>query len=149
MFTQGKAVSEAMKGLEPREAEKVIWKKQPGSYAGTDLQTWLDGRGVRKVVLVGYMVGLFLFLCSLFSVLCGEGWCGRWGSVRTWRDVAERGSIGATDARFQAHVCVSTTARQASELGYDVVLVEDAIGDRDIPGISGEEVSKVGVPLTI
>ncbi|MCJ1416487.1 hypothetical protein MMC32_002825 [Xylographa parallela] len=96
VFTQGKAVSEPMKGLEPREGEKVIWKKQPGSYAGTDLQTWLDGRGVRKVALVGYM----------------------------------------------AHVCVSTTARQASELGYDVVLVEDAIGDRDIPGISGEEVSK-------
>ena len=43
----------------------------------------------------------------------------------------------------QAHVCVSTTARQASELGYDVVLVADAIGDRDIPGIGGEELTKV------
>jgi len=40
-------------------------------------------------------------------------------------------------------VCVSTTARQAAELGYDVVLAEDAIGDRDIPGMSGEEVTKV------
>ncbi|MCJ1321125.1 hypothetical protein MMC15_006469 [Xylographa vitiligo] len=93
VFTPGKAVSEPMKGLEARKGEKVIWKKHPGSYAGTDLQEWLDGKSVKKVVLVGYM----------------------------------------------AHVCVSTTARQASELGYDVVLVEDAIGDRDIPGISGDE----------
>ncbi|MCJ1404646.1 hypothetical protein MMC11_007872 [Xylographa trunciseda] len=96
VFTPGKEVSQPMKGLEALNGEKVIWKHHPGSYAGTDLQEWLDRKGVRKVVLVGYM----------------------------------------------AHVCVSTTARQASELGYDVVLVEDAIGDRDIPGISGDEVSK-------
>ena len=43
----------------------------------------------------------------------------------------------------KAHVCVSTTAREASQLGYDVVLAEDAIGDRDIPGASGDEVTKV------
>ena len=40
-------------------------------------------------------------------------------------------------------MCVSTTARQAAELGYDVVLAEDASGDRDIPGVSGEQVTKV------
>ena len=33
-----------------------------------------------------------------------------------------------------AHVCVSTTARQAAERGLQVVVVEDAVGDRDIPG---------------
>ncbi|MCJ1231687.1 hypothetical protein MMC12_008366 [Toensbergia leucococca] len=43
---------------------------------------------------------------------------------------------------YMAHVCVSTTARQASELGYDVILAEDAIGDRDIPGIKGEDLTK-------
>lgn len=42
-----------------------------------------------------------------------------------------------------AHVCVSTTARQAAERGYDVVLAEDAIGDRDIPGVKAEELVKV------
>lgn len=42
-------------------------------------------------------------------------------------------------------MCVSTTARQAAELGYDVVLPEDAIGDRDIPGLSGEEVTKAAL----
>lgn len=39
-----------------------------------------------------------------------------------------------------AHVCVSTTARAGAELGYDVVIVEDAVGDRDIPGAKAEEV---------
>ncbi|ORY16397.1 Isochorismatase-like protein [Clohesyomyces aquaticus] len=38
---------------------------------------------------------------------------------------------------YMAHVCISTTAREAAQLGYEVVLVEDAIGDRDIPGLSG------------
>ncbi|MCJ1376762.1 hypothetical protein MMC20_008007 [Loxospora ochrophaea] len=46
---------------------------------------------------------------------------------------------------YMAHVCVSTTARQASELGYDVVLAEDAIGDRDIPGVTGEEVTRIAL----
>ncbi|KIR39920.1 hypothetical protein I307_05439, partial [Cryptococcus deuterogattii 99/473] len=37
-------------------------------------------------------------------------------------------------AGYMAHVCVSTTARQAAEKGYDVILPREAIGDRDIPG---------------
>lgn len=42
-----------------------------------------------------------------------------------------------------AHVCVSTTARHGAELGYDVILAEDAIGDRDIPGAKADEVVKM------
>lgn len=42
-----------------------------------------------------------------------------------------------------AHVCVSTTARQAAEKGYDVILAEGAIGDRDIPGTKAEELVRV------
>jgi len=41
---------------------------------------------------------------------------------------------------YMAHVCVSTTARQAAEKGYDVLLAKGAIGDRDIPGAKGEDV---------
>ncbi|KAK4687886.1 hypothetical protein P7C73_g2223, partial [Tremellales sp. Uapishka_1] len=41
---------------------------------------------------------------------------------------------------YMAHVCVSTTARQASEKGYDVILAKGAIGDRDIPGAKAEAV---------
>lgn len=37
---------------------------------------------------------------------------------------------------------MSTTARQAAQRGYDVLLAEDAIGDRDIPGVSGEQLTK-------
>lgn len=44
---------------------------------------------------------------------------------------------------YMAHVCVSTTARQAAQRGYDVLIPGDAIGDRDIPGATGEEVRKV------
>ncbi|TKA64200.1 hypothetical protein B0A49_08772 [Cryomyces minteri] len=44
---------------------------------------------------------------------------------------------------YMAHVCVSTTAREAAQHGYDVILAEDAIGDRDIPGASGDDVTKM------
>jgi nicotinamidase-related amidase len=42
-----------------------------------------------------------------------------------------------------AHVCVSTTARQAAQRDYDVVIVEDGIGDRNVPGATGEELTKM------
>ncbi|MCJ1329598.1 hypothetical protein MMC10_006278 [Thelotrema lepadinum] len=41
---------------------------------------------------------------------------------------------------YMAHVCVSTTARQAAERGYEVVVVREAVGDRDIPGAEAKEV---------
>ncbi|CZS93070.1 related to amidases related to nicotinamidase [Rhynchosporium agropyri] len=44
---------------------------------------------------------------------------------------------------YMAHVCVSTTARQAAERGYDVVIAEDAVGDRNIPGVDAEQLVKV------
>lgn len=44
---------------------------------------------------------------------------------------------------YMAHVCVSTTTRQAAEKGYDVILPREAIGDRDIPGIKGEDLVDV------
>lgn len=44
---------------------------------------------------------------------------------------------------YMAHVCVSTTARQADEKEYDVVLAEGAIGDRNIPGVDADELVRV------
>jgi nicotinamidase-related amidase len=44
---------------------------------------------------------------------------------------------------YMAHVCVSTTARQAAQRGYDVLLAEDAIGDRDVPGAKADDVVKM------
>ncbi|KAJ5952795.1 uncharacterized protein N7479_011208 [Penicillium vulpinum] len=44
---------------------------------------------------------------------------------------------------YMAHICVSTTARAGSELGYDVLVVRDAVGDRNIPGVDAETVVSV------
>lgn len=46
---------------------------------------------------------------------------------------------------YMAHVCVSTTARQAAERGYDVLLAKEAIGDRDIPGARAEQVVEMSL----
>ena len=43
----------------------------------------------------------------------------------------------------QAHVCVSGTSRAGAELGYDVSVLSDAIGDRDIPGASAKQLVDV------
>ena len=44
-----------------------------------------------------------------------------------------------------AHVCVSTTTRQADERGYDVLIAEDAVGDRDIPGVKAEDLVRTSL----
>jgi nicotinamidase-related amidase len=47
------------------------------------------------------------------------------------------------DRESQAHVCVSTTARDAARLGYDVIVAKDCVGDRDIPGVAGDDLTKI------
>ncbi|KAL8806225.1 MAG: hypothetical protein Q9182_001500 [Xanthomendoza sp. 2 TL-2023] len=39
---------------------------------------------------------------------------------------------------YMAHVCISATSRIGAELNYDVSVISDAIGDRDIPGAKAE-----------
>ncbi|RSM08695.1 hypothetical protein CDV31_008037 [Fusarium ambrosium] len=46
---------------------------------------------------------------------------------------------------YMAHVCVSTTARQGAERGWDVLIAEDAVGDRDIPGVKAEDLTKTAL----
>ncbi|CAG7563246.1 unnamed protein product [Fusarium equiseti] len=46
---------------------------------------------------------------------------------------------------YMAHVCISTTARQGAERGWDVLVAEDAIGDRNIPGVNAQELKKVAL----
>lgn len=45
----------------------------------------------------------------------------------------------------KAHVCVSTTARQAAERGWDVIIPKDAVGDRDIPGAEAAQLTHVAL----
>lgn len=45
-----------------------------------------------------------------------------------------------------AHVCISGTSRAGAELGYDVSVIRDGIGDRDIPGASAKQLVDVGFP---
>ncbi|KAK9899044.1 isochorismatase [Cystobasidium minutum MCA 4210] len=40
---------------------------------------------------------------------------------------------------YMAHVCVSTTAREAHQRGYEVVVAKDAVGDRSVPADGGKD----------
>ncbi|KAL2842594.1 Isochorismatase-like protein [Aspergillus pseudodeflectus] len=46
---------------------------------------------------------------------------------------------------YMAHVCVSTTARAGAELGYDVLVARDAVGDRHIPGVEAADLVQVAL----
>ncbi|PYH30437.1 putative isochorismatase family hydrolase [Aspergillus neoniger CBS 115656] len=46
---------------------------------------------------------------------------------------------------YMAHVCVSTTARAGNELGYEVVVVRDAVGDRNILGVEAATLKDVAL----
>ncbi|RAL16607.1 putative isochorismatase family hydrolase [Aspergillus homomorphus CBS 101889] len=46
---------------------------------------------------------------------------------------------------YMAHVCVSTTARAGHELGYEVLVAKDAVGDRHIPGVDAGQLVEVAL----
>lgn len=46
---------------------------------------------------------------------------------------------------YMAHVCVSTTTRAAAELGYDPIVVKEAVGDRNIPGVDATTLVSVAL----
>lgn len=62
--------------------------------------------------------GPFWLLCIKYSDL-------------TWRD--------------QAHNCILATSLNGADLGYDVSVISDAIGDRNIPGATAEQVVEVRI----
>jgi nicotinamidase-related amidase len=123
IFTPKTRLAEVFEELTPLSGEKIVVKHHPGSFAGTDLQEVLNSTGSKKVVLVGYMVR------------CGA----------PYGIFYERYGCSDSDNSLQAHVCISTTARQAAQRGYDVVVVEDAVGDRNIPGVDGEQLTWVAL----
>lgn len=56
VFTPKTRLAEEFEELTPLAGEKVIHKHYPGSFAGTDLQEYLEAQGNKKLVLTGYMV---------------------------------------------------------------------------------------------
>lgn len=44
---------------------------------------------------------------------------------------------------YIAHVCVSATTQAGAVLGYDVVIVKDAVSDQDIPGVTASQLVDV------
>jgi len=63
VFTPGTELAEEFDELAPRDGEKIILKKFPGAFAETGLKGDLEGMGLKKVVLTGYMV------CVVFPFL--------------------------------------------------------------------------------
>ena len=122
------------------DSYQVVTKQHPGAFTGTNLDELLKATGKAKVVLTGYMVGLFILYYPILSRFTSHIIQFNLLPLRVllvWTN---------TELQWKAHVCVSTTARQAAERGYDVIVVKDAIGDRDIPGMKAEalvEVSEV------
>lgn len=58
VFTAGTHLADEFDELAPRDGEPVVWKKFPGSFTQTDLQTRLGES--KKLVLTGYMVSSLL-----------------------------------------------------------------------------------------
>lgn len=46
---------------------------------------------------------------------------------------------------YMAHGCVSSTAREAATLGYEVVVAEDGVGQRDMKDIPAAEIKRVAL----
>ncbi|GJN94463.1 hypothetical protein Rhopal_007543-T1 [Rhodotorula paludigena] len=78
--------------LRPNAGEKVIIKHMPSSFHETDLQEYLESKGIKQIVLTGYM----------------------------------------------AQVCITSTTVYGFHLGFDVVIVRDAIGSHECLTPDGE-----------
>lgn len=66
IFTPGTDLAEEFEELRPQEGEKVVKKLHPSAFAETELDGLLKKDGVKKVVLVGYMVMLNPFFFFFF-----------------------------------------------------------------------------------
>lgn len=53
--------------------------------------------------------------------------------------IKETGKSKVVITGYMAHGCCNMTSRQSAELGFDTIVVRDAIGDRDIPGAGHQE----------
>ncbi|KAJ7508333.1 Isochorismatase-like protein [Mycena galericulata] len=80
---------------------------------------------------------------STTEFVVGKRFPGSFAETTLQEEIKKTGLRKVVLVGYMAHVCVSTTAREAHQLGYEVLLAEDAIGDRHIPGADGNEVKKM------
>ncbi|KAF8215531.1 Isochorismatase-like protein, partial [Mycena galopus ATCC 62051] len=58
--------------------------------------------------------------------------------AQTILDVIQRAGVRKVVlVGYMAHVCVSTTAREGHQRGYEAVVAEDAVGDRNVTRVGG------------
>lgn len=46
---------------------------------------------------------------------------------------------------YMAHGCVSSTAREATTLGYEVIVAEDGVGQRDMKDVAAAQIKQIAL----
>lgn len=86
LFAEGSVNAQFHQDLQPSARDAIITKATPSAFVGTDLDSQLKKKGIKKVIVIGLMT----------------------------------------------HMCISSTARDAVPLGYNVIIPEDATATRDL-----------------
>ncbi|EGS1685210.1 isochorismatase family protein [Enterobacter cloacae] len=86
LFAEGSVYAKFHQDLQPSARDAIITKATPSAFVGTDLDSQLKKKGIKKVIVIGLMT----------------------------------------------HMCISSTARDAVPLGYNVIIPEDATATRDL-----------------
>lgn len=55
LFAEGSPGAEPIEGLAPIPGEAVVYKRLPSAFAGTNLADLLAGRGIRSLLIAGFM----------------------------------------------------------------------------------------------
>lgn len=79
------------------------------------------------------------------EVIVKKKHAGSFSETNLQRILEQQGAKKLVMTGYMAHGCVSSTAREATALGYEVLVVEDAIGQRDLGDVSAHEVKKVAI----
>lgn len=143
VFTPDTNLAKEFEELTPKNGEVVVTKNYPGSFASTDLEEEIKKTGKNKLgMLLPSLNPPIPFIPpspdprnTLSPVIFRHTAAGK---VERPHELTAKVLTG-----YMAHICVSTTARQAAQRGYDVLVAGDAVGDRDIPGVKGEELTRV------
>lgn len=161
VFTPGTELAEEFEELRPVGGEKVVRKVKPCSFSDTELHGHLKKLGKKKVVLGGMVTCLPPSFPrsrpSLSAITATNAHTLRLHGTHPYLPshhrhppflltpihLLSRLFVPLLTRKLQAHVCISSTTRIGAELGYDISILRDGIGDRDIPGAKAGELVDV------